>query len=89
MTELCSNSISNNFILEFLNNNSIFPIIERKLTDIAKEINPSKNSTQLKGIANQIRDCYLDLTDYLMNKSRTQNLNFTNDNAWKTIRNKA
>lgn len=80
MTELCSNNISNNFILEFLNNNSIFPIIERKLTGIAKEINPSKNSTQLKGIANQIRDCYLDLTDYLMNKSRTQNLNFKNDN---------
>lgn len=52
MTELCSNSISNNFILDFLNNNSIFPIIERKISDIAKEIDPTKNSTQLKGIAN-------------------------------------
>lgn len=80
MTELCSQTVSKNFILEFLNNYSIFPIIERKLFEIKKEISPNKNSTQLKGLANQIRDCYLDLTDYLMNKSRTKNPSFKNDN---------
>lgn len=80
MTELCSRSISNNFIVEFINKNSIFPILERKMKDIDKEITPSKNATQLKGTANQIRDCYLDLTDYLMNKYRTENPEFKNDN---------
>lgn len=80
MTELCSRSISNNFIVQFVNRNSIFPILERKMKDIDKEITPSKNATQLKGIANQIRDCYLYLTDYLMNKCRTENPEFKNDN---------
>lgn len=73
MTELCSSSLNKNFILDFLNNNSIFPILDRKLMLIEQAISTEKNATQLKGVANQIRDCYLDLTDYLMNKSRTNN----------------
>lgn len=80
MLELTSECVSSNFILEFVNNNSIFPIIERKINQIEKEIQLSKNATQLKGIANQIRDCYLDLTDYLMNKSRTENEDYKHDN---------
>lgn len=39
-----------------------------------------KNASELSGLANQIRECYLILTDYLMNKIRSQNIEFKNDN---------
>lgn len=80
MTELCSKSVSNNFILDFLGNYSIFPILDRRMTEIEKDITLDKNANQLSGIANQIRDCYLNLTDYLMNKNRSKNPSFKNDN---------
>ena len=80
MYELCSATVSNEFITSFLDKFSIFPIIERKMLDIAKDISPSKTSTQLKGIANQLRDCYIELTNYLMNQARTENPDFKNDN---------
>ncbi len=64
MTELYSDCISKNFVFEFLNNNSIFPILEIKINSIEKEITPSKNATQLKAVANQIRDCYLEWKKY-------------------------
>jgi hypothetical protein len=80
MTELCSNSVSNNFILKFLNECSLVPFLDRRLLEIEKDISLNKNASQLSGIANQIRDCYLCLTDYLMNKIRTHNSDFKNDN---------
>lgn len=80
MAELCSQSINNNFILDFIRDYSVFPILDRKLNEISKSINLNKNASQLNGVANQIRDCYLTLTDYLMNKVRTNNSNFKNDN---------
>ena len=80
MLELTSDCVSHNFIVEFVNNNSIFPVVDRKINQIESEIDLSKNATQWKGVANQIRDCYLDLTDYLMNKSRTENDNYKHDN---------
>jgi len=80
MAEFCSRSINNNFILDFIRDYSVFPILDRKLNEIYKSINLNKNASQLNGVANQIRDCYLTLTDYLMNKVRTNNLNFKNDN---------
>lgn len=80
MTELCSKSVANNFILEFLKDFSLFPFLDRRLSEIEKDITLNKNASQLSGIANQIRDCYLCLTDYLMNKVRTHNPDFKNDN---------
>lgn len=80
MTELCSKSVDDNFIVEFLDEYSIFPILDRRISEICEDITLDKNASQLSGIANQIRDCYLNLTDYLMNKVRTQNQLFKNDN---------
>lgn len=80
MTELCSKSVSSNFILKFLKDYSLFPFLDRRLSEIEKDITLDKNASQLSGIANQIRDCYLCLTDYLMNKVRTHNSDFKNDN---------
>lgn len=80
MAELCSKTIANNFILDFLKDFSVFPVLDRRLSEIEKDITLNKNASQLSGIANQIRDCYLYLTDYLMNKVRTHNPDFKNDN---------
>lgn len=80
IAEYSSQVISRNFILDFIKDYSIFPILDRRLGEIEKELSLEKNANQLCGIANQIRDCYLNLTDYLMNKLRTQNPNFKNDN---------
>lgn len=80
IAEYSSQVISRNFILNFIKDFSIFPILDRRLGEIEREISLDKNANQLCGIANQIRDCYLNLTDYLMNKLRTQNPNFKNDN---------
>lgn len=80
MTELCSDSVANNFIKKFIGNYSVFPILDRRFNEIANEIEVKRNSNQLSGIANQIRDCYLTLTDYLMNKVRTTNPEYKNAN---------
>lgn len=80
MAEYSSQVISRNFIFNFIMDFSIFPILDRRLGEIEREITLDKNANQLCGIANQIRDCYLNLTGYLMNKLRTQNPNFKNDN---------
>lgn len=80
IAEYSSQVISRNFILNFIKDFSIFPILDRRLGEIEREISLDKNANQLCGIANQIRDCYLNLTDYLMNKLRTQNPSFKNDN---------
>ncbi|MBR3834831.1 MAG: hypothetical protein IKJ73_10960 [Lachnospiraceae bacterium] len=80
MTELCSSSIDNNFIFNFIEDYSIFPILDRRINEIEKDITLDKNANQFSGIANQIRDCYLNLTDYLMNRMRTNNPEFKNDN---------
>ena len=50
------------------------------MNEIAAEITLDKNSSQLNGLANQIRGCYIILTDYLMNKVRSRNPEFKNDN---------
>lgn len=80
MTELCSKTINNNFVLNFIEDYSMFPILDRRINEIENDITLDKNANQLSGIANQIRDCYLNLTDYLMNKIRTSNTEFKNDN---------
>lgn len=80
MIEKFSSAVANNFLLEFIYNNKIFPIIERKILQIEKEIDLSKEAYQLKGLANQIRDCYVDLSSYLMNRKRTENVEFKQDN---------
>lgn len=80
IAEYCSNTVNNNFILDFIKDFSVFPILDRKLKEISKDITLEKNASQLNGIANQIRNCYLTLTDYLMNKARTNNPNFKKDN---------
>lgn len=85
MTELCSKSVANNFIVEFLDNFSIFPILDRRMNEINIDITLEKNSSQLSGIANQIRECYLNLSDYLMNKCRTGNPDYKNGNFVSTL----
>lgn len=80
MIEKFSSAVANNFLLEYIYNNKIFPIIERKILQIEKEIDLSKEAYQLKGLANQIRDCYVDLSSYLMNRKRTENVDFKQDN---------
>lgn len=66
--------------MNFLNDFTIFPVLDRRIYEISEDITLNKNSSQLSGIANQIRDCFLNLTDYLMNKVRTNNPDFKNDN---------
>lgn len=80
IAEYSSAAIHQNFILDFIKDTSIFPIIDRRMQEIAGDITLDKNSNQLSGISNQIRDCYIVLSDYLMNKVRSQNPNFKNDN---------
>lgn len=72
--------LNSNFLLNFIKDTSVFPILDRRLKEIVAEITLDKNASQLSGVANQIRDCYLTLTDYLMNKNRTHNQQFKNDN---------
>lgn len=80
IAEYSSIAISRNFILDFIKDTSVFPILDRRMHEISQELTPGKNASQLSGLANQIRDCYLTLTDYLMNKLRTSNPEFKNDN---------
>lgn len=80
IAEYSSTATNRNFILDFIKNTSVFPILDRRMQEIADELTPERNASQLSGLANQIRDCYITLTDYLMNKLRTRNPEFKNDN---------
>lgn len=80
IAEYSSMAIRRNFILDFIKDTSVFPILDRRMHEILEELVPGKNASQLSGLANQIRDCYITLTDYLMNKLRTNNPEFKNDN---------
>ena len=79
--ELCSKSVEKNFIIDFCEKYSIFPILDRRLLEIAKDVmSGENNSSQLQGIANQIRDCYVILGNYIMNKNRSENTSYKDDN---------
>lgn len=80
IAEYSSAAINRNFILDFIKDTTVFPILDRRMQEISEELAPGRNSSQLSGLANQIRDCYITLTDYLMNKLRTSNPEFKNDN---------
>ena len=78
--ELCSRSIEKNFIIDFIGKHCIFPILDRRLYEIGKDIMiGGNNASQLQGIANQIRDCYLTLGHYLMNKTRSEDESYKAD----------
>lgn len=80
IAEYSSTAINRNFILDFIKDTTVFPILDRRMQEISDELAPGRNASQLSGLANQIRDCYIILTDYLMNKLRTNNPGFKNDN---------
>ena len=80
IAEYDSNALNQNFILDFIKDTTVFPVLNRRMEEISEEITLSKNASQLSGLANQIRDCYIVLTDYLMNKVRSHNPEFKNDN---------
>lgn len=80
IAEYASSAIHQNFILDFIKDTSVFPILNRRMTEIGEDITLDKNASQLSGLANQIRNCYITLTDYLMNKIRSHNSEFKNDN---------
>lgn len=80
IAEFTSEITSKNFILDFSKDFYIFPILDRKLAKLYEQITLDKDSSQLMGIANQIRDCYLDLSSYLMDKNKTKNTQFKQDN---------
>ena len=42
MTELCSRSVADNFIVDFLDNYSIFPILDRRIAEISADITLKK-----------------------------------------------
>ena len=80
ITEYASRVIGQNFVLNFIKDTSVFPILDRRMQEIGTDITLEKNASQLSGLANQIRECYIILTDYLMNKVRSHNPDFKNDN---------
>lgn len=80
IAENASVVLHKNFIMDFVKDTTVFPILDRRMAEIGEELTLDKNASQLSGLANQIRDCYLTLTDYLMNKVRSQNPEFKNDN---------
>lgn len=80
IAEYASNALNQNFLLNFIKDTTVFPILDRQMKEIESEITLKKNASQLSGLANQIRDCYITLTDYLMNKVRSRNNDFKNDN---------
>lgn len=80
IAEYASQTIGQNFILNFIKDTSVFPILDRRMQEICEDITLEKNASQLSGLANQIRECYIILTDYLMNKCRSHNPEFKNDN---------
>lgn len=80
IAEYSSRVINRNFILDFIKDTTVFPILDRRMREISDELALEKNASQLSGLANQIRECYLTLTDYLMNRLRTSNPEFKNDN---------
>ena len=80
IAEYTSQIIHNNFIINFIKDYSIFPILDRKLKEVVKDIKLNKSVDELSGIANQIRNCYLNLTDYLLNKNLSHNPEFKKDN---------
>lgn len=77
---MTSKTVLKNSILDFSKDFCVFPIIDRKMNKICEQITLDKDSMQLKGIANQLRDCYLDLTSYLINKNKAKNPDFKQDN---------
>ena len=85
MAVYCSDLLNNNFILNFIGKFSLFPIIDRRLDEIMKEIKLGKNSNQLSAVANQIRDCYLYLTDHLINNNISQSTDFKQNNFTDNI----
>ena len=80
IAEYASEVLNRNFIVNFIKDTTVFPILDRRIGEIKSEIELEKNASELSGLANQIRECYLILTDYLMNKIRSQNIEFKNDN---------
>lgn len=80
IAEYASKAIEQNFVLNFIKDTSVFPILDRRMHEISADITLEKNASQLSGLANQIRECYIILTDYLMNKARSHNPEFKNDN---------
>lgn len=79
--ELCSRSVEKNFIINFIEKYSVFPVLDRRLLEIGNDIMKNENNaSQLSGIANQIRDCYIILSHYLMNKNRSENPSYKDDN---------
>lgn len=80
IAEYASSALNQNFLLNFIKDTTVFPILDRQMKEIESEITLKKNASQLSGLANQIRDCYITLTDYLMNKVRSRNNDFKNDN---------
>ena len=80
IADYSSTVLQQNFIYDFIKYSTVFPILDRRLKEIAKEITLEKNANQLSGIANQIRDSYITLTNFLMNKVRSKNPKFKSDN---------
>lgn len=80
IAEYSSYALNQNFLLKFIKDTTVFPVLDRRMKEISEEITLNKNASQLTGLANQIRDCYITLTNYLMNKVRSKKTDFKNDN---------
>lgn len=73
MASYCSYSTGRNFIIDFINEYSIFPILDRDIKRIEKELKLGLTSSQLSGIANEIRRSYISLSHYLVYRLNTNN----------------
>lgn len=79
IAEISSDVVGSNFIAEFIKSSTIFPVLNRTMKQIEGEIALDKNSSQLSGIANQIRNCYITLGRFLLTKARSNNPNYKKD----------
>ena len=49
IAEYSSRVINRNFILDFIKDTTIFPILDRRMREISDELAPEKNASQLSG----------------------------------------
>ncbi len=74
IANLCSQTVHDYFILKFIKDKSIFPIVDMKLKEIEKDVKIGVSSLKLLSLANMIRETLLSLSNYLCtNELRNDN----------------
>lgn len=86
MAEYCSKTIHDNFLINFINEYNIFPIVSNKLLEISKKINPSCTALELQAIANMLREILLTISSYVSTENMKKSEDIKNGDYKNSIR---